>query len=333
MVTNIFGEEWGASTYSSLIESSNHISILLTDISQDNKENGGVIGYFHSKDNFKKSVYSGSNERIMFYIDSVMYANSISNSWNENDFWQQQVFSTLAHEFQHMIYFYQKNVKQALQGTDIWINEMLSESTEDLVAVKMNIDGPRNVTASRGDAGDKGNYNGRYPLFNNNNTLSPLSWDNSLENYSTVSSFGAYLLRNYGGAEVLHHIVNNNLINEEALMYAVHKHANGKSKTFDDLIHDWGVAVLLSKRDDISSDSGLLYNTGDFMVSEYNNVHYNLGSINFFNYNHTPVIHTTMGQVSPKANYYYKVGENLKGDINVDISDITGLNVSVVIVK
>ncbi len=332
-VTNVFGEEWGVPTSSSLIDESNHISILLTDISQDNKASGGVIGYFYSKDNFNNNLYSGSNERIMFYIDSVMYANSTTSSWDENDFWPQQVFSTLAHEFQHMIYFYQKNVKQGIQGTDTWINEMLSESTEDLVAVKMGVDGPRNVVSTRGDTGNKNNHNGRYPLFNKNNTLSPKSWDNTLENYSTVSSFGAYLIRNYGGAKLLHDIVHSEFINEEALMDAIHKDANGKSKTFDDLIHDWGVAVLLSKRDDISVDSGELYNAGDYISSSFNNIQYDLGSIDFFNYNPAPFIHSAMGQVDPKSNYYYKVGENLKGDIDVDISDTAGLNVSVVVVK
>jgi hypothetical protein len=331
-VTNVFGEEWGTSNYSDLIEAPNHIDILLTDISNDNNANGGVIGYFYSKDNFTKDRYIGSNERIMFYIDSVMFANA-TDTWDENDFWPQQVFSTLAHEFQHMIYFYQKNVKQNLQGTEIWINEMLSESTEDLMAIKMNVNGPRNVEASRGDAGDKDNYNGRYPIFNENNTLSINSWDNILANYSTVSSFGAYLLRNYGGAELLHNIVETNLLNEEALMYAVHQHVNGKLKTFDDLIHEWGIAVLLSKRDDISSDGGELYNAGDYISSDYNGIHYNLGSINFFNYSKTPTLQTSMGQIVPNGNYYYKVGENLTGDIDVEVSDIDGLNVSIVVVK
>jgi len=331
-VTNVFGEEWGPSNYSDLIGEPNHIDILLTDISNDDNPNGGVIGYFYSKDNFVKETYGGSNERIMFYIDSVMFANG-TDGWDENDFWPQQVFSTLAHEFQHMIYFYQKNAKQGLQGTDAWLNEMLSESTEDLVAVKMNVDGPRNVIASRGDAGDTDNSNGRYPLFNKNNQLSPLSWDNQLANYSTVSSFGAYLLRNYGGAELLHDIVYNNYLNEDALMYAVHQNVNGKFKTFDDLIHEWGVAVLLSKRDDIASDSGELYNAGDFISSDYSNIHYPLGSVNFFNYRSLPTLSTTMGQVAPKSNYYYKVGEKLKGDIDVEILDTAGLNVSVVVVK
>jgi len=332
-VTAVFGEEWGESSSSLLIEPSNNISILLTDIGQDNKKNGGVIGYFYSKDNFTNTAHSGSNERIMFYVDSVMYANSGNNSWDENGFWAQQVFSTLAHEFQHMIYFYQKNIKQALQGTDTWINEMLSESTEDLVAVKINIDGPRNVVASRGDAGEANNINGRYPLFNTNNTLSMASWDNTLEDYSKVSSFGTYLLRNYGGAELLHDIVHSKFINEEALMDAVGKHSNGKSKTFDDLIHEWGVAVLLSKRDDILGDSGYIYNAGDYISSEHNGINYSLGSINFFNYTPAPFIHTSMEKIAPKSNYYYKVGENLRGDINLNILDTTGLNVSVVVVK
>lgn len=331
-VTTVFGEEWGASNSSQLIAISDHIDILLTDISQDNKDNGGVIGYFHSKDNFTEKVYSGSNERIMFYIDSVMYANA-TDTWDENDFWPQQVFSTLAHEFQHMIYFYQKNINQGLQGTETWINEMLSESTEDLVAERLHSDGPRNVIWSRGDAGDENNYNGRYPLFNKNNTLTLASWDNSLEDYSKVSSFGAYLQRNYGGAQLLHDIVHSEFINKKALMDAVGKHSNGKEKTFDNLIHEWGVAVLLSKRDDIAKDSGYLYNAGDYISSEHNGITYNLGSINFFNYNPTPIIESSMGEVKPKSNYYYKVGENLQGDIDLDILETTGLNVSVVVVK
>jgi len=175
--------------------------------------------------------------------------------------------------------------------------------------------------------------NGKYPDFNKNNNLSPLSWDNSIVSYSVVSSFGAYLMRNYGGAELLHNMVDNNLINKEALMYAVHKHANGASKTFDDLIHDWGVAVLLSKRDDIPLDSGVVYNKGDFISSEYNSIHYELGSINFFNYNPTPKAATQMGKIAPNANFYYKVGEQIKGNINLDISNIKGLKASIVVVK
>ncbi|MBU1669083.1 hypothetical protein KKC13_11745 [bacterium] len=332
-VTNIFGEEWGSSNYSNLIQANDNITILLADIGNDNSNNGGVIGYFYSKDNLIKESIAGSNERIMFYVDSVLYANGGDETWDENDFWPKQVFATLAHEFQHMIHYYQKSISREIAGTDKWINEMLSQSVEDLMAVKMGLYGPRYVPASRGDAGDENNLNGQFPLFNSNNSMIINSWDNSLADYSKVSSFGAYLLRNYGGGKVLHDMVHNIYTDERAIEYAVHQHENGASKTFDDLIHDWGVAVLMSKRDDLALDSGFLYNAGDYISTQYNGVNYDLGSINFFNYNPSPTIHSSMGTVSAKGSYFYKVGENLTGDVVIDIGDTSNLTASVVVVK
>jgi hypothetical protein len=210
---------------------------------------------------------------------------------------------------------------------------MLSESIEDLIAIKMNFSGPRNVAANRGDAGESNNLNGRYPLFNKNPNLSLTTWDNTLADYSKVSSFGAYILRNYGGAKLLHDIVDNSLTDKEALMYAVHLHPEGKDKSFDDLIHDWGIAILLSQRDDLLSESGYLYNQGDFLLSEYNGINYNLGSINFFNYTPNPLTHSSMGLISPQSNYFYNVGNKLTGDVDLNITGILGLNVSVIITK
>ena len=68
-VTNIYGEEWGSQAeakYPQLISENNEITILLTDIDDDNSTNGGVVGFFWSKDNFDATTYSGSNERVMF---------------------------------------------------------------------------------------------------------------------------------------------------------------------------------------------------------------------------------------------------------------------------
>jgi len=45
------------------------------DLGDDNSKTGGIMGYFYSKDNFKESAVSGSNEQIMFYIDSILFAN------------------------------------------------------------------------------------------------------------------------------------------------------------------------------------------------------------------------------------------------------------------
>ncbi len=318
-VTNIYGEAWGddaQGVYSNLISSNDEITILLTDIDDDNSSNGGVVGYFWAKDNYKKSSLSGSNERVMFYIDSVMFANG-NGDWDINDFWPKEMISTLAHEFQHMIHFYQKTVLLADDSTDTWIDEMLAETTEELVATKIQHTGPRGVAYTDGSAGDTDNTSGRYPLFNENNTLSLTSWGNQLRDYSKVNAFGAFLTRNYGGAKLLHDVMHNSYTDEQAIVDAVNNSANGGSKTFDNLLTEWGVAVLLSDHENLEDTP--FYNTGDFTEESYNGTTYQMGSINFFNYSPTPTIYTTTGTIPKKGNYYYKIGDNLTGDVTVEL--------------
>ncbi|MCW8822199.1 MAG: hypothetical protein OQK45_08205 [Sulfurovum sp.] len=330
-VTNVYGEEWTSAAnakYSNLITESNEITILLTDIDEDNSANGGVVGFFWSKDNFKTSSIPGSNERVMFYIDSVMFANG-DNTWDIDDFWPKELISTLSHEFQHMIHYYQKSILLDT-GTRTWINEMLSESTEDLVATKIRHIGPRGVDYTDGSAGDPGNTYGRYPLFNVNNTLSLTSWNNQLEDYSKVNAFGAYLIRNYGGEKVLHDIMYNSFDDEQAVMYAVNKTIQGTGKTFDDLIHEWGVSVLLSDHIDTQRNQ-YSYNTNDFTASLKGQTIYKMGSINFFNYSPEPSIETLMNTIAPQGNYYYLVGKGLTGDTNITITKDANVVVSAVI--
>ncbi|HEY9190403.1 MAG TPA: hypothetical protein VIM88_06010 [Sulfurovum sp.] len=339
-VTNVYGEEWGSDAenkYSNLISDNNQITILLTDIPNReapvyNTPNGGVIGFFWAKDNFIASSTdgtTGSNERVMFYIDSVMFANG-ETTWSIDDYWPKEVVSTLAHEFQHMIHFYQKTILRINENTETWLNEMLSESTEDLVATKIRHIGPRGVDYLDGSAGDPGNTLGRYPLFNENNTLSLTAWNGVLADYSKVNAFGAYLLRNYGGAQVLHDIMHNAYIDENAVVYAVKKSPEGTGKTFSDLLSEWGIAVMLSDHIDLIDTPE--YNTGDFTLSTYNNSTYELGSINFFNYDPLPTIQTTSGTVQPQGNYYYKIGDNVTGDFNITL-ELNGQTEATLIAK
>ena len=308
-VTNIYGEEWGSyasDTYRNLIDANDEITILLTDIDNDNSKSGGTIGYFYPKDNYVTSTYAGSNQRVMFYIDSVMFANT-----SDDGFWQKEIYSTLAHEFTHMIDFYQKFVIQDLQH-DTWIAEMLAETTEDLVATKIQHNGPRNVAYTDGSAGNPDNVNGRYPDFTQNPTLTLTRWDNTISDYSKVSAFGTFLTRNYGGAQVLHTMMHTNKEHEDLI-----ESVTGKSFAY--LLREWGLAVMLS---DIESPENLpTYNTGDFTEDHYGNSTYQLGSINFFNYNvPNPLTRTTTGTVKSESNYYYKIGEGLTGDITINMT-------------
>jgi hypothetical protein len=240
-----------------------------------------------------------------------MFANG-EGAWDINDFWPKELVATLAHEFQHMIHIYQKTVlSDANTDTDTWINEMLSETTEDLVATKIRHNGPRGVSPDDGSAGETGNTNGRYPLFNANNTLSLTTWNNTLSDYSKVNAFGTFLTRNYGGAKVLHDIMYNNKVHEDAI-----EEATGKN--FNNLLKEWGIAVLLSNQENLENMP--TYNTGDFTLDTYNSSTYQLGSINFYNYDPQPMLKTTSGSVSPQGNYYYKVGDNLTGTVTIDLT-------------
>jgi hypothetical protein len=319
-VSNIFGAEWGETKNSALIKNKREITILLTDIDNDNKSGGGVLGYFYAKDNYRKEIFSGSNERTMFYIDSVVFArHKQGQEWSIDELIQKKMLSTLAHEFEHMIQFYQKNILYSNSGLKPWIDEMLAVTVEDIIATKLKSNGIRGVSYTRGDAGEEQNIKGKFSLFNQNINLSLPTWNNKKEDYSKVGAFGSYLIRNYGGAKVLHDTLHSKYTDEEAILNAIHKSPNGYDKNFNMLMHDWGIAVLLSSNTNLGVDSGYLYNLGDFLTTEYRNSTYDMGSINFFNYKTQPNISDKIKNIAPKSNLYYKVGNNLTGDVNITI--------------
>jgi len=307
-VSNIYGQEWGSDANEidyNLIPNNDTIEILIYNMHTD-----GLAGYFWPKDNFIKSYVPASNEKIMFYVNSQLYSNN-----------EKETFSTLAHEFQHMIHFYQRTVKLDIQDP-IWFDEMMSEATEDLLAVKLKYKGPRNVPYNDGSAGNPGNTGGRYPYFNEYNYFSLTNWYDSIINYYIVSSFGAYLIRNYDGAKLLHKMMYSEYSGKKALLDA------SGVKDFNSLLNKWGAGVILSDKDNLDS-SKPRYNFGDFIVSSYGNIYYKIGSINFFNYIPSPVFKANE-TLDKDANLYYKVGENLYGKINLNISLPKGGDITII---
>lgn len=316
-VTNIYGEEWGsegADNYSNTIPESNEITILLTDIDNDNSPNGGTVGYFSGKDNLTKETYSGSNEAIMFYIDAVMYGNDdIANAY-----WQKETYSTLAHEFQHMINYYQHNILGQNRPEYAWLDEMLSVTTEYVVAYKLQYDGIRGVEWNDGTAGEPANGQGMFPDFNEKNDITLPAWRfGDKYDYAKVAAFGSFLVRNYG-IGVLDKIVHDPERGKLAVTHAVNA-LTGSEPSFYKLMQRWGTGMLLSDRDDLS-ESMPRYNTGDFLSYEYNAITYRLGSIDFFRYDPEPSIHTENGTVEAESNYYYKVGDALNGIVELNVT-------------
>lgn len=346
-VTDILGPEWagaGITADPSLIPGNGEITILLSDIQGDNADDGGVVGYFYSLNNFLNSALVGtqyeglSNQRVMFVIDAVMYANPdddghsvddagyySDNGWSSGDYWAEEIYSTLAHEFQHMIHFYRKGIVARGDGAsaETWIDEMCAQLVEDLVAAKQGVMGPRGVVSSDGTAGSSGNTNGRIPAFNQYLSLGLSGYEDSadsydVEDYSFSYSFGAWLLRNYGGAQFVKDVVWDTATDSQAIVDAV-KACSGRTYTFPGLLQRWAVSVLGSSRTDMPP--GFRYNTGASFPSTSAldaTAGYSVGSIDFFNYAPAPAILTpsTLVDVAsfPAASsLYYKAASGLSG--------------------
>jgi len=348
-VTNIFGLPWGTHAYLTELIDASHaqsIDILFFDISNDgnltsSEPNGGILGFFWSKDNILASNtgYNFSNERLLFYMDSVLSAKETDTSWEITDEWPAEMVSTLAHEFQHMIHFYQKNVIYDV-GSETWINEMASLITEDLMADKIGVNGPRGISYADVTAGSSGNTQGRLPLFNSKNYIGPTEWFagyEALPNYSINYAFGAYLARNFGGAALFQKIVQSGETDYQAIVKAVV--AQGYSETFTTLLQKWGTAVLLSDQTNLAN--GYRYNTGSSFSSTLNDIIYNVGSVNLFNYESYihgygllsgPFLYTpaTLGGHNKLSNTYVQVGTGETGSFTKTVKMAAGVKLTVV---
>lgn len=299
--TNVFGAEWSNSPsreHDYFISSDNHITILLYDISMR-----GVVGYFNRTNTLTRNSYSNSNEKIMFYIDSVLLARGGTT--------EKMVHATLAHEFQHMILHHNKGVLKDTE-TDTWINEMLSEATEDLLASKIKSVGPRGVPYYDGSAGNENNLNTRFGSFNQYNDTGLFTWSNPDTDYPTVSSFGGFLLRNYGGAQVLHDIADSGYSDYRSIEWAT-------GKKIKDLIKEWGIAVMYS--DTINPGAGIpVFNTGDFLIDKYGSSTYKIGSADFFTYSISPYFETNLKRyLQPHSNTYYRLKTDASGEIDFSL--------------
>jgi hypothetical protein len=344
-VTDMLGEPWGEHGYANLLSPADYgktIDILLVDVLQDGSTDGGIVGFFWGKDNYLATssglITDYSNERIMFYLDAPIYAQLQEGEWDVANSWPELGISTLAHEFQHMIHFYQKNIlRRSGLGTETWLNEMLSLVTEDILADKLGIAGPRGVSeaaAPAGDAGESGNSAGWLPYFNVDNDISLYAWNDAdpIPNYAVNYAFGAFLARNYGGPAFLHETVQSFPADESAIEQALD--SLGYREDFREVLSRWAAAVLVSDEVIVpfEEDAGLpaSYNAGTWFESSYMGTTYRLGSINLFNYlgqglQEGPKIYysSPVGNDSRRpsgSTVYYLAGEDLTGTVSWDIT-------------
>lgn len=261
MVRNVFGDEsdavyykyisssgWLTENIDMLSDTGTKVNIVIYDIGGGDNEKGSVIGYFYAKDYYPDAetlqnvsgisypknpdgtpdarVYS--NEGKYFYIDSY-FANTILDT----------TYSTLAHEFQHMIDWNTKNMTQSLSPS-AWYNEMLSMLCEDMMQSYLGI-------------ADSDSPKGRLPTFNQYYRSVGLEYNSTSDDYTVISyatayAFGAWCARQFGGAALVSEISKNDSVDTVSVVKAVNS-INGTSYTLPDLLKMYAEACVFNTSD------------------------------------------------------------------------------------
>lgn len=189
MVTSLAGQPWGtaANGFANLIGPSQPIDIVILNLSPDQSAYG-ELGYFYARNNYLQSAQPFSNQSLSFYMDSetlYLAANGVNLE-----------LSTLAHEFTHMIDFYQRFVVSPMgYSNQSWLEEMLAMGMEDIVDSQIDTQTGSSYSAIRDSRFPswlaQGGYNCPLPQFSADTSSSCFS-------YSIGGSFMGYLLRQYG---------------------------------------------------------------------------------------------------------------------------------------
>lgn len=277
-LAHLLGVPWGPGTETGILpETWDDIHILLTDIDRDKDlpVYSYITGYFYALNNYLKGPGTeASNEMLLLTIDAPLFSKltDTESEWSIENYWPQEIITTLGHEFQHMIHFYQKSIKNSLQDTsEVWIDEMCSLATEDILSNSLLVNGPRGtkekIIPDMSYSGE-----GRLPLFNQVGNIDLTQWNYSyiLENYASAYALGAYILRVYG-IEGIKQIIQSDKTDYKAL-----EEATGLS--FSTILKNWACAVALSSY--IEAPPLWQYNNGGWFTDG----DYKYGSINLNRY-------------------------------------------------
>lgn len=275
-ITNVFGEEWGQTEYSNLVGKTDTIDILLTDLNESYTVGSYVMGYFDLRDTYTTGSYSKSNEKNMFYIDVRLLTGNFTSTEAEKKEMKQDIYSTLAHEFVHMINWYQKDILKKTT-TESWLNEMLAMIGEDLVDNKITVGDTTGITGSKGRLAD---FNYAY----NNYDINDKDGSYSIGDYAIDATYGLYLTRAYAydNLNFLKDIMHNNKPGTEAIDYALMQ--KGVSKNFIGTVKDFGKAVILSSADGGTNGDSAVYMNRAINSQSYMGIPYNFEPINVFDY-------------------------------------------------
>ena len=205
METQFFGSEPNPG-----IDNDSRITILLSPLI----ENAG--GYFDTANDYPKSQVPSSNGREMIYINIA----ALSDRGKINAF--------LAHEFQHLISF---NQKERLRNVtdDTWLNELRSEYAVTLLGYNDNFTGSH--------------LEKRLQAFIENRSDSLTEWKNQPADYGQIGLFGEYLAEHWS-PKVIADTLKTSLVGMASINDTFKQ--NGFSDSFLNAFSQWTAANILN---------------------------------------------------------------------------------------
>ncbi len=256
-VTDITGQPWGTHPYGNVIAPDErlNIHIVVKDISMAN-----TVGYFWSMHNFLSSKVDGdTNQGLYFFLDSVFTDSDMDTS-----------LSTLGHEFQHMVHYYQKVIARSVYS-ETWLNELASMAVEDLLADKIRVPGPRELPLDGGSyvyGSGSASYStadpypsSRLSYFNTYPDRSIPYWSSGvdvMQDYAISYTLGAYLMRAYSGPDLIKDLLQNGYGDQRALTAITT--AEGGAQDWGEILLDFAEAVARSSNS--AAEAKLRMNNG-----------------------------------------------------------------------
>ncbi len=204
VLTANFGSEWNPG-----IDKDSRITILIHPMV---KEAGG---YFNSGDEYLKSQVPKSNEREMVYLNAIHLAGF-------------QAKTLLAHEFQHLISFNQKERIYNITE-EVWLNEARSEYVPTLLGYNEVYEGS--------------NLQKRIKNFLDKPYDSLTEWRNISYDYGVANLFIHYLVDHYGEG-ILIDSLKSPRSGIDSLNFALAR--AGHNEDFSQVFIDWTIAVLIN---------------------------------------------------------------------------------------
>ncbi|MGN0711274.1 MAG: S-layer homology domain-containing protein [Anaerovoracaceae bacterium] len=272
------------------VDGTGKVSLLLYDIQDGNNPNGFIGGYFSSADLIYG--YPGSNYMPVLHIDTYpgiySYSTGVANVSG--------CFSTLVHEYQHMLnysnYIYKRLVLQDPDAVPMasWLNEAMSMAAEEMIYEGSSLHS--RLTYYNNDAGK---------YITNGKSL--LQFDNSLHSYSLSALFAAYLKAQTGDYAVFHKILSEYINDEGTAIETALEGTDLENLTFAEIMTAYRIALA------VNDDTGIYGFKGDPVMSGIKPLVYtrNGASLNL-NGGGSVLVKVSSGNFTPSEDY----GSNIK---------------------